>query len=155
MEALRDSVKSILLSLLQDPIVSLLLSRSSITKQQFSTLIVDIISDNLTGEDLTYEDKASCMLKPISRGAYNRILIQARRNITKSFFTILLLSYVGILEDSQISKLIELGEKLRSIIEAYRREGIDQSEIGKAIARLAELIESYVDHRSYARRRVM
>jgi len=149
MEALRDQVKTTLLSLLQDPVVSLLLERSSITKQQFSALIVDVISENLTGRDLTYEDKASCMLKPISRGAYNRILIQARQNITKSFFTILLLSYVGLLEDSQISKLIELGEKLRSIIDMYRREGIDRSDVSKAIARLVKLVEDYIDHHSY------
>ncbi|MEM2739538.1 MAG: hypothetical protein QXQ29_01895 [Candidatus Bathyarchaeia archaeon] len=147
MEALADRVKDALLSLLQDPMVSLLLERSGITKQQFSALIVDIISENLTDRDLTYEDKAGCMLKPISKGAYNRVLIQARRNITKSFFTILLLSYVGLLEDSQISKLIELGEKLRSIVEMYRRGGVDRSEIGKAVARLAELIESYTYHR--------
>jgi hypothetical protein len=149
MEDFRDRMRSILVSILQDPVVSLLLERSSITKQQLSALIVDVISENLTGRDLTYEDKAKCMLNPISRGAYNRSLIQARQNVTKSFFTILLLSYIGLLEDSEISKLLELGEKLRSIIEMYRREGVDRSEVSKAIDRLAELIEKYTSRHTY------
>ncbi|MBS7248884.1 MAG: hypothetical protein KIH04_11500 [Candidatus Freyarchaeota archaeon] len=148
MEGFENHVKNILRKLLEDPVVSLLLDRSCITKQQFSALIVDIISDNIADRNLTYEDKAYCMLKPISKGAYNRILIQARRNITKAFFTILLLSYIGLLDDSQIAKLIELGEKLRSILEMHR-EGIDRSELIKAVARLIESIEEYTHRYPY------
>jgi hypothetical protein len=57
----------------------------------------------------------------VSRGAFNRSLRQARKNVIQSVYTILLLGYLGILEDTSLEPYIEVANKLRIYIKTQRK----------------------------------
>lgn len=60
------------------------------------------------------------MPKNIKRGAYNRILAQGRKNIIRSFLTIYMLGYLGIMDMEELGDHINLGQRIREYVEAYR-----------------------------------
>ena len=109
-------------SSLEDPIAKIISRNSSLTKTQLETLIIDVLADNIASKHLKYEEKAKMrqIKAGISRGSFNRTLKQAKTNIIKSIYTILLLGYFGILEDPSITPYIEAANKLKSYAEAYR-----------------------------------
>jgi hypothetical protein len=111
-EATRESVSDIL----KDPIIAKLLSRSSLTKAQFETILVDQLGDDMANKRLTREEMAQVMRKQggISRGAMNRTLRQARRNTSEAIHTILLLGYGGLFESPSLAPFVEASEQLRS-----------------------------------------
>ncbi len=97
---LRDSVHSLLESSINDPIAKIMADNSHLTKTQLETLLIDILSDNIAGKSLKYDEKARLRLTKakISRGAFNRTLRQAKQNVTKSIYTVILLGYLGLFE---------------------------------------------------------
>jgi len=107
--------------LLEDPLVKLLSTNSSLSNIQLETLLIDVLSENIYGMPIKYEDKAKLRLinNNISRGAFNRTLKQANNNIKKSVNTILLLGYLGILDSPQLQQFIEISTKLRTYIKNY------------------------------------
>jgi hypothetical protein len=120
--SLKQNVQNWIKSSLEDPIAKILAKNSSLTRIQLETLIIDVLAENLASKQLKYEEKAKIRQTKagISRGAFNRTLRQAKTNIIKSIYTILLLGYFGILEDSSITPYIEAANKLKSYAEAYR-----------------------------------
>lgn len=98
---------------LRDPVAGILLKYSNLTKTQYETLIIDLISSLISEISLTYEEKALFRSKRVSRGSYSRTLSQARRNIISAIYTILLLSYIGIFEGSPFDEYHVLAEKLK------------------------------------------
>ncbi|MEM2971588.1 MAG: hypothetical protein QW270_04105 [Candidatus Bathyarchaeia archaeon] len=119
---LKESVQAWLTSSLNDPIVKILASNSHLTKTQLETLLIDILAENIAGKPLKYGEKAK--LRPlkskISRGAFNRTLKQAKENVIKAIYTVLLLGYLGIFEDTSLDPYLEIANKLRDFIEAYK-----------------------------------
>jgi len=107
--------------LLEDPLVKLLSTNSSLSNIQLETLLIDVLSENIYGMPIKYEDKAKLRLinNKISRGAFNRTLKQANNNIKKSVNTILLLGYLGILDSPQLQPFIEISTKLNTYIKNY------------------------------------
>jgi hypothetical protein len=107
---------------MNDPIVKILAKNSSMTKIQLETLLIDALSENLTLKKLKYEEKARLRQTKaaISRGSFNRTLRQAKKNIIQSIYTILLLGYFGIFEDTSLTPYLEVANKLKSYTEAYR-----------------------------------
>jgi len=89
---------------LQEPIFRILQAGSVLSEIQLETLLIDLVVEDGYGTHITYEDKASIRsgtgtrTKGVSRGAFNRTLKQARRNITSCFYTMLLLTYLGLFE---------------------------------------------------------
>jgi hypothetical protein len=89
---------------LQEPILKILQNGSVLSQIQLETLLIDLVVEDNYGLHITYEDKASIRsrtgtkAKGISRGAFNRTLKQARRNVTRCFYTMLLLTYLGLFE---------------------------------------------------------
>jgi predicted DNA-binding protein (UPF0251 family) len=77
---------------------------SVLIEVQIETLIIDLVVEDSYGSHITYENKASHRFKRgtksrgVSRGAFNRTLKQARRNLTRCFYTMLLLAYLGLFE---------------------------------------------------------
>jgi len=120
--SLKQNVQNWIKSSLEDPIVKILAKNSSLTRIQLETLVIDVLAENLASKQLKYEEKAKIRQTKagISRGAFNRTLKQAKTNIIKSIYTVLLLGYFGILEDSSITPYIEVANKLKSYAEAYR-----------------------------------
>ncbi|MEM1588802.1 MAG: hypothetical protein QXZ68_00155 [Candidatus Bathyarchaeia archaeon] len=119
---LKNVVQEWLKKSLEDPIVKILEKNSHLTKVQLETLLIDILAENLAGKPLKYDEKAKLRLTKakISRGAFNRTLKQARKNVIKSVYTILLLGYLGVFETTALDAYIEVANKLQEYIEAHK-----------------------------------
>ncbi len=102
--------------------VTILLNNSHITKTQLETFLIDVLANNIGDNHIDYESKAKLRLigKGVSRGSFNRTLAQARKNIIKSLYTIILLGYLGILENPLLDPYIEIASKIRTYSEVYR-----------------------------------
>jgi hypothetical protein len=93
-------------------------------------------------EHIDYETKATLRAqkgskkKGVSRGAFNRTLHQARTNVTKSIYTLLLLAYLGLFDLAVFRPF----EEIASRIGGYRR--IREVLSGK-IELTSEEMESY------------
>lgn len=108
---------------LQEPIFKKLQAGSVLSETQLETLLIDLVVEDGYGTHITYEDKASIRsrtgtrTKGVSRGAFNRTLKQARKNITSCFYTMLLLTYLGLFELT----IFRPFEEVASRIGDYRR----------------------------------
>ncbi len=119
---LKNTVQKWLMTSLNDPIAKILIENSHLTKTQLETLLIDVLAENLADKSLKYEEKAKLRLLEagISRGAFNRTLKQARRNAIQSVYTVLLLGYLGIFEDTRLDPYLEAANKLQAYMNAYR-----------------------------------
>jgi len=115
-------IQSWIKRLLEDPLTEILLKNSHLSKTQLETFLIDSLSENITGKNFKYEDKAKFRLKEIeiSRGSFNRTLKQAKKNINKSINTILLLGYLGIFKTPQLQPFLEISNKLNIYINNYK-----------------------------------
>ncbi len=76
----------------------------------------------MSGKRIVYEDKAKMRLikTGVSRGSFNRTLAQAKYNTIKSIYTLILLGYLGILDTPHLDPYIEISNRIRDYMEAYR-----------------------------------
>ena len=105
----------------QDPITDLLLKNSSLTRTQFETLVIDMLTDIMSDEKISFHQKTLFRGKKVSRGSFSRSLSQARGNVISSIFTIVLLTYIGVFDARPFDEYYVLAEKLKeyvSIIES-------------------------------------
>jgi len=105
---------------LNDPLVKILAKNSNLTKTQLETLLIDVLAENIADKDLKYDEKAKIRILAVSRGAFNRSLRQARHNVTQSIYTILLLGYLGVLEEISLEPYLEAANKLKEYIDTQR-----------------------------------
>ncbi|MBS7621670.1 hypothetical protein KEJ32_06130, partial [Candidatus Bathyarchaeota archaeon] len=121
-EMQKNNVQLWLKNSLEDPIVKILAKNSHLTKTQLETLLIDILAENFSGKPLKYDEKARLRLTKakISRGAFNRTLRQAQKNVIKAVYTVLLLGYLGIFESPTLDQYIEIANKLQEYIDAYK-----------------------------------
>mgnify|MGYP006269586437 CR=1 FL=1 len=119
---LKEATQAWLTGSLNDPIVKILAKNGNLTKTQLETLLIDVLSESIAGKSLKYDEKASLRLTKakISRGAFNRTLKQAKENVIKSIYTVLLLGYLGIFEDTTLDPYLEIANKLHAYVEAYK-----------------------------------
>jgi hypothetical protein len=115
-----EDIKTWLNEVLNDPVASILLKYSNLTKTQFETVIIDLITEHPSTNGLRYEDKANMRERKVSRGAFNRSLNQARKNIISSVYTVLLLSYIGLFSGPLFEDYENLAEKLREYTALHR-----------------------------------
>ncbi|MCK4424674.1 hypothetical protein KAU93_03235 [Candidatus Bathyarchaeota archaeon] len=149
---LKENVQTWLIRALDDPMVKILSKNSHLTRTQLETLLIDILSENISGKTLKYDDKARFRLtkSKISRGAFNRTLRQAKENVTRAIYTVLLLGYLGIFESTTLDPYLEVANKLQDYVEAYR-EVINKNEKGellKAITMMREQLETSLEQLS-------
>jgi hypothetical protein len=140
-------VQSFIVNSLNDPVARILAKESHLTKTQLETLLIDALADNITGKSVIYDEKARLRLTKakISRGSFNRTLKQAKDNVIKSIYTLLLLGYLGMFENTTLEPYIEIANKLHEYIEACKsipNKGIDHSEHLKIIEILREELET-------------
>lgn len=119
---LKESIQARLTSSLNDPISQTLTKNSHLTKAQLETLLIDILAENFSSKTLKYDEKARLRLTKakISRGSFNRTLKQAKVNVIKSIYTVMLLGYLGIFESTSLDPYIEIANKLQEYIDAYK-----------------------------------
>ena len=111
----------------QDPITDLLLKNSSLTKTQFETLIIDLLTDLMSDEKVSFYQKTLFRNKKVSRGSFSRSLSQARRNVISSIFTIVLMSYIGVFDARPFDDYYFLAEKLKEYVSMVQLNGNDVS----------------------------
>jgi len=118
----KESVQKWLIRSTNDPIVKILAKNSNLTKTQLETLLIDFLATNIAGKTLRNEDKARLRLSKseISRGAFNRTLRQARKNVIQSMYTIILLGYLGIFNSTRLDSYLEAASRLQHYVSAYR-----------------------------------
>jgi hypothetical protein len=120
--------------------VKILSKNSNLTKIQLETLLIDVLAENISDKQLKYGEKARIRFLAVSRGAFNRSLRQARRNVIQSIYTILLLGYLGILEEMSLEPYIEVANRLKAYINTQRKAAkkMPKEERLKTILRLHE-----------------
>ncbi|MEM2036758.1 MAG: hypothetical protein QXG21_04285, partial [Candidatus Caldarchaeum sp.] len=79
----------------EDKFLQELVKKSNLTQKQVETLIFDVISQR-DGVRLTSQERAA--LRGVTKGSFIRTRKQALRNIQKSFITLILLSYLGLIK---------------------------------------------------------
>jgi len=143
---LKESVQFLLTGSLGDPIVKILAKNSHLTKIQLETLLIDILSENAAGKPLKYDEKARLRLTKakISRGAFNRTLRQARENVIKAIYTVLLLGYLGIFESTTLDPYLEIANKLHGYLQAYKGISNKNGELGEHL-KVIELIREELE----------
>jgi hypothetical protein len=143
---LKDGVTAWLNGALTDPIVQILAKNSQLTKTQLETLLIDILSENIAGKELKYDEKASLRLTraKISRGSFNRTLKQSRENVIKSIYTVLLLGYLGVFESTTLDPYLEIANKLHEYVEAHQEIPSKEEEL-KDHVKLIEIIRNELE----------
>ena len=141
----RDSIRGTV----SDPVTKLLLDGSHLTLPQLETLLADSVSN----ERAIKKDQRR-LFRPsekwISRGSYNRSLIQAQNNVIRSIYTILLLGYVGLFDTSALQPFIELSDTLQSYIEENQPSSPGGLEaIQDLKRRLSEAISALANRQSF------
>ena len=134
---------------IRDPVTKMLLANSQLTVTQLETLLTDALSASV---DLSKSQRR--FYRPskrrISRGAYNRTLIQAQNNVIRSIYTILLLGYLGLFDSAALQPFLELSDTIDSYVqEAKRSSENDQSAIDQLNERLLESISALASRRSF------
>jgi len=130
----------------QDPISDLLLKNSNLTRVQFESLVIDLLTDIISDEKIPFHQKAYFRRKKVSRGSFSRSLAQARSNVISSIFTIVLLSYIGVFEARPFDDYYFLAEKLKEYVTILESRELNASkdllrqietELVEGISRLA------------------
>ncbi len=149
----RDTVKQLAdgaQRVLQEPIMKALLNQSTLTKVQLETLLIDLVVEDEHGSHIPYDRKASFRSKRkgrtsgVSRGAFNRTLGQARRNVTRCLYTMLLLAYLGLFDFT----LFRPFEEIATRIGDYRK-------IRDVLAGKTELSDEEIESYSSAERTIL
>jgi len=153
---LKDSVQSWLTSSINDPIVKIIAASSHLTRTQLETLLIDVLAENMAGKPLKYDEKANLRLTKatITRGSFNRTLKQAKENVTKSIYTVILLGYLGIFESTTLDPYLEIANKLHAYLEAYKdipNEENDMNERARVIDLLRKELEMSLKQLSSSR----
>lgn len=112
----RERTRAAKSQILVDPIVVKLLERSNLTRAQFETLLLDQLGEEMADRRLKRQEMAELSRKDsgISRGALNRTLAQAKRNVSSAIHTFLLLGYTGLIESPSLAPFLEASERLKS-----------------------------------------
>ena len=108
-----DNYQNIIQKTFQDPLTDLLLKNSVLTRTQFETLVIDMLTDIISDEKVSFKQKSLLRNKKTSRGSFSRSLSQARSNVVSSVFTIVLLSYIGVFDERPFDEYYVLAEKLK------------------------------------------
>jgi len=131
-----------------DPVSKLLLANSHLTLTQLETLLAASISsekNSKKGQRRLFRPSGA----RISRGSYNRTLIQAQNNIIRSIYTILLLGYVGLFDTPTLQPFLELSDELQGYMEELKTTSNEAAGIDQLKARLWEVTTALATRQSF------
>lgn len=144
-----NQARSRIRSTLNDPVTKMLLDNSQLTSTQLETILAYSLSAE---EDARKTSRR--FFRPsgarISRGAYNRSLIQAQNNVIRSIYTILLLGYVGVFDTPALQPFSELSDTIQTYVhEARQTVKADRAIIDELNRRLLDGISALVKRQSF------
>ena len=144
--SLRLARKSVM-ETFEDEILKILLKNSNLTRKQFETLLIDTLADDLLEERATSgaRPKLRTDRDSVSRGSFDRTLIQGRRNIIEAVYTILLLGYAGLFETAQLEPFLEVGSRLKIYIESRGKRNVYEERemrdtLSKELTKILEIL---------------
>ena len=152
----KEDVQKWLIQATNDPIVKILTQNSNLTQTQLETLLIDFLASNLSDKSLRNEEKARLRLSKaeISRGAFNRTLKQARSNVIHSMYTIILLGYLGLFENTRLEPYLEAANRIQHYVNAYKdalSNGALAEEQLRVVSMLREELENVLESLSGTR----
>ena len=134
--------------LIQDPVTKSLAHDSQLTIAQLEVLLAASFTDE-NGLKKSERRRYCPSRSHISRGAYNRSLIQAQNNVIRAIYTVLLLGYVGIFSTSALQPFLELSDSIQGFIEVRGSTGNDVAAIRELTARLMETVTALAKRQSF------
>jgi hypothetical protein len=152
----KENVQKWLMQATRDPIVKVLTKNSNLTRTQLETLLIDFLASNISEKSLRNEEKARLRLSKaeISRGAFNRTLKQARSNVIQSMYTIILLGYLGLFENTRLEPYLEAANRIQHYVNAYKdalSNGALAEEQLRVVSMLREELENVLESLSGTR----
>jgi len=126
-----------------DPIVSFLLQKSSLTVAQLDTIMAGQISGNLDTKILSREKSK------VSKGSFVRTLHQGQENVESSIYTLMLMVYLGLVSQERFDQFL----KTQRIFSKIKELEPDRENILRLINGLQEFVEDFSGKR--ARRKVI
>jgi hypothetical protein len=140
--------RKLVMETFEDEILKILLKNSNLTRKQFETLLIDSLANDLLEEEATSRARPKLRTDrgSLSRGSFDRTLIQGRRNIIEAVYTILLLGYTGLFETTQLEPFLEVGSRLKVYVESRGKQnvGADREMRSTLSKELTEILESLV-----------
>jgi len=104
-----------------DRLARTILQNSHLTEVQFSTLVIDVLWP--ASQPLHGNEGPRFGRRRVSKGAFNRSLAQARRNVIKSIYTVFLLAYFGLFDSPKLEPFLRLGDEMKSFLDAKHETG--------------------------------
>jgi hypothetical protein len=120
-------------SIRNDPIVSFLLQKSSITPTQLDTIMASQIEGNLDAK-ISSREKAK-----VSKGAFVRTLRQGQENIESSIYTIMLVVYLGIVPEEKFDQFL----RTQRLFSRVKEVGPDRESMMRLISGMKEFVENF------------
>jgi len=142
----KQNIQAWLTSSLNDPIAKILSKNSHLTKTQLETLLIDVLSETTVGKSLKYDEKATFRLTKarITRGSFNRTLAQSKTNVIRSIYTVILLGYLGIFETTTLDPYLEVANKLKEYLDAFKDLSTHDKELSDHV-KLIEMIRNELE----------
>jgi hypothetical protein len=132
-----------LAKLKDDRLARTILQNSHLTEVQFATLLIDVLwqpSQPSHGNKVPRSGR-----RRVSKGAFNRSLAQARRNVIKSIYTVFLLAYFGLFDSPKLEPFLRLGDEMKTVLDAKHETGHESDfEAQDAMKALENALESSI-----------
>jgi hypothetical protein len=122
--------------LANDPLARILLENSHLSKVQFQTFLIDILWATSQESRRDLKSRLKPQRRRVSKGAFNRSLSQARRNVVESIYTVFLLAYFGLFDSPKLEPFLRLGNEMQTFLDAK----LETSQTQDSEARIATKI---------------
>ena len=116
-----------------DPIVTFLLQKSTLTSTQLDTLMAEQLSGGLNVKISSREKKN------VSKGAFVRTLRQGQGNVESSVYSLLLVAYLGLVSQDKFDQFF----KSQRILSKVKDLEPDRENILKLLNGIEELVEDF------------
>ena len=136
--------------IISDPLAKILINNSHLTEIQLQTFLIDILANNIADFKMAYEQKSKLRPSktPVTRGSFNHTLREAKRNVTRTINTVLLLGYIGVLDTPKLTPFTEVANKLQEYMEDYEKAWIktESSDLDKNKLNTILLLEKELEY---------
>jgi hypothetical protein len=95
--------------------------RSSLTKRQIELLLLQISLQNAPSES-----ESGAKIVGVTKGAYYRVLSQAKSNIDQALYTVLLCSRMGALRMEDLRRLLDMMGRVPTDVAEVESEQVQQ-----------------------------
>ena len=116
-----------------DPIVTFLLQKSTLTSTQLDTLMAEQLSGGLNVKISSREKRN------VSKGAFVRTLRQGQGNVESSVYSLLLVAYLGLVSQDKFDQFF----KSQRILSKVKDLEPDRENILKLLNGIEELVEDF------------